>query len=556
MDNVQHPSTVFTDDEPWMRNNENVARLMSLFTQRPAPSLINPQERGLPLCLLNSCRDVGNEVGTPRSISENFVLPSLNTVRILNADSKPRELGGVWRGRYGVRPVMYLKFCRSAADGGGCSRCRCESELPLLSRSNSESSSPSNVSYKTSIPHPSRPFAPQPLISYDRRACRKTTDENAADDKESRVKGTSCVYCSVCFRQMNTTKSEFTERPRYSSPGGWIIFLERDECLARECIVEEWLEILLKTPLPAHFGHSPPPRGGDPDRGGKLENSERSLARHQRCSGVSQAHLRYYAHPALLLAIERLSVREFLARRRLLDEEDECFSKHYKTLGQFLRCVAPNGSTTRTYGFLRAWIARHRARKVVHFNQQVQLKAREDAARQDLLSELCLERHQLFERLVEAMEKIDRISILRMQLITSYSHGVIAIQLAEQVARFPVLFGCFMSCAGKRARINAHTAFHRLILQEEHHRRLIEREEDQEQDVFLTIDQEERITKRGEPAGRRAIEGEEEEEYWKLAWRVFLLEFYYTFRDVEQYEAATRDTTFIWVKKMPIESQE
>ncbi|CCW69336.1 unnamed protein product [Phytomonas sp. Hart1] len=548
MNDLRYPSTGLNNDETWIRNNESIARLKPVFTQHTLPSLINTQGCLSPLRLMNSSKNRRNEIHPLKPTSSIHKLPLFNPVRVLNADDKPREWGGAWRGRYSVRPVVYMRFGRSAAYGDKCCRCGGNNELPFLFTSSQGVSSPCEVLTKALIPRPSRPSAPPPATYYQRDRTRASGD-TSGDDEETHMRSIFSTYCSACLRSIKSKQVESTERPRFYLTSGWKVFFERDEYVARERIMEEWLNFLLTIPLPAHFGYPSSPTRDNIYQSGILKNGKSNSVLHRKSNGFPQAHLRSYTSPALSLAIERLSAREFLARRQLLDEEEDRFNKHFKNLGRYLRYLAPTGSTTRIYGFLRAWIARHRAQKIVRFNQHEQLKNHEDAARRYLVSEIHIKRHQLFVELVEMMEKIDRVCILRIQLITSYSHGIVSIKLAEQVARFPVLFGCLMSQARKFSLVNAHTAFCALTMQEEHHRHRIEREEDQERVEFLTIEQQEHITDSEEQFERRMIQEQEAVKYWKLAWQVFQLEVYHAFRDVEQYEAATRNTEFQWKKK-------
>ncbi|ORC87228.1 uncharacterized protein TM35_000231990 [Trypanosoma theileri] len=218
--------------------------------------------------------------------------------------------------------------------------------------------------------------------------------------------------------------------------------LLRDECVARQAIVEEErYEAISTLPLPP-------------------------------CASPETLH------PALVTGCKEISLTEEILRRELLTEEASEIAPLWDLFIYEHRCFVMGTAPLKKY--LQKWLWLYRGRKMRQHARLERLFTQEFTSRNEITMEYWESQQQLFTALTTVMEQLYRTAVERLQICTQYAHGVAYIHMQEHLERFPLLYGAVMSKTFVCGRISGLTLFKQLDLLEQHDRWQIMRIEEGE----------------------------------------------------------------------------
>ncbi|KAG8346514.1 hypothetical protein TRVL_02659 [Trypanosoma vivax] len=282
------------------------------------------------------------------------------------------------------------------------------------------------------------------------------------------------------------------------------LLLLRDECIAREAIVEEERYDALRS-LP--FGLLP----------GKLTEG---------CPAP---------HPALVDGCYDIVCREEIHRKCLLEEESNAIAPLWDLFSYVHRGLVLGSGPLRK--FLCQCVWRYRGRKQFQNAQREHLFDREKFSRSEILNEWWDTKQELLNVLLIAKETLFRGAILSLQLLAEYAHGVAWIGMQQHVEIFPLLYGTVMPKAVVCGRIAGTTVFRQADLSEQFHRQQISKWERGDRDAIQFLMEREALVKFVQVECRQRVEEEENKERARELPRIFALMERFHRREIEIVEA-------------------
>eukprot|EP00796_Vickermania_ingenoplastis_P010590 gene10589-7357_t len=370
------------------------------------------------------------------------------------------------------------------------------------------------------------PLPPPPVVVEGTADLPPRRDDAATEFSD---RGSSTVgFSGFTPSEQNTLLSMSLQRPVQEMP-----YFYRDECVHRERLMWEMvMESLRLFPWPLN-----PVRREEIAAGLRGEPLEDGTLKSPEALRLEQLQ-----HPALIFGQDYLDGVQHFERKGVIAEEREAMAKILKLYTYEHRVLTVGTLPLET--FCRRWIHQFRGRRLLRAKQREVLCKREEAARLELLrtDPTFTARFELMRDSLTFLESRFRLQIELLQLRVAYVTGNVVVRLAEQVNRFPILYGGSMRKTRACARVAGTTVFMRVHLMEQLFRERIEKEERYERYMELPWEAQKRsLVDIFEPPERRAVEVEEA--FWRadLEYKLHQLIVHYCTRDVEVYRAVTFD---------------
>lgn len=246
-------------------------------------------------------------------------------------------------------------------------------------------------------------------------------------------------------------------------------------------------------------------------------------------------------HPATVDALHRLAITEGIQRRAILQEEDGIWLADVAVTERYERRVWAVG-TLPLENVLRHWIAKYRARGLVHQLQRVRLEERETAARLSIIesSRTLTMRQSLLEAALLQQEEYYRRQMELLYVVEAHRTGLVLLRLEEQVRRYVLFFGHPMSPQRFGLKTSAVTLGRSLLFAEETSRRQTVAFEELERNAIPYTMELVYLDDLTEVKGRQQLEQSEAADRRRLVQMIGALEAHYSAREVEIVEAIDR----------------